>query len=98
MSKFVPVERRCWLWPNCACHSHLVNFDKLLDDDQRIWKPEELSAVETILYFTLECVASYCPDAQTRKAAEIELMYPWWENQRRGQTLGEGFKRVCGFN
>jgi hypothetical protein len=82
MSRFVSLERRCWLWPNCACRSHLVNFNKLLDDDERIWEPEELSTAETILYFTLECVSNYCPDTRIRKAAEIELMKPWWENQR----------------
>ena len=88
------LERRCQFWPNCACRSHLVNFDKLLDDDERIWEPEELGAVETVLYFTLECVANYCPDTRIRRAAEIELMKPWWNHQRGGQILGEGFKRV----
>jgi hypothetical protein len=94
MNRFVPVEKTCSLWPHCGCRDHLVTFDRLLDDEQRIWEPEELSGLETVLYFTLLCVSSHCPDKRHRRAAEIELMKPYWDNQRAGLVIGEGFRRV----
>jgi hypothetical protein len=79
-------EYRCDLWPRCGCHQNLIRFDRMLDED-RVFEAGELSTADTLLYFTLECVAHHCPDARIRMAAQRELKHPWWNEQRAGRVL-----------
>jgi hypothetical protein len=56
----------CLLWPDCACHDTLVHWQRLLDDADETFTPEEVDAAETVIYFAVACAAKHCPDRPTK--------------------------------
>jgi hypothetical protein len=82
--------KRCQAWPECACHKTLVHWqDKLLANAS--WEFESLAWADTSIFFTLSCVAKRCPERRARAYAQVQLLNPWWNRQRRGEELTEEY-------
>jgi hypothetical protein len=85
----VAKRKVCELWPECACNKFMIHQQRQLPDESIVWDTETLSAIETVLFFTLQCVAEYCPDPKVKRYATVQLLNPYWDAQRRGEVLTE---------
>lgn len=83
--------KRCNLWPDCACNKTLVHWQRKLLASCSPWEFEILSWAETSIYLALECVAAHCPSRKMKVYAQLQLLNPWWDRQRRGEELTEEF-------
>jgi hypothetical protein len=63
----------CLLWPDCACHQNLINWQEALQDEERTFDLEELAWAEELIFFTCACVAEHCPDPQTKAYGARQL-------------------------
>jgi hypothetical protein len=80
-------KKQCELWPDCACNKFMIHQQQRLPDESIVWDTEVLAAIETILFFTLQCVAEYCPDPKVKRYARTQLLNPYWNSQRAGELL-----------
>jgi hypothetical protein len=63
-------NKRCQLWPACSCYEQLLQWRKnLIDDDETIWRLDQLEWMETSIFVCLACVVKYCPDKVVRASA-----------------------------
>jgi len=74
---------RCWSWPNCICHTKLVEFRSQIDD----WivnpvPPETIFDALRMIHVYLSCIKRWCHDSDFRLAATIELMKPFWKKHK----------------
>ena len=60
-------SKTCLLWPYCACHDNIVKWQQALEDDDRIFTAEELSWAEDIIYVSVACAATHCPDRKIKR-------------------------------
>jgi hypothetical protein len=90
-------RKRCGLWPECGCASQLEFWQKKFRHDPIGWDLEQLRRADLSIYLMLECIAAHCPNRKIRAKAEIELLNPFWDRQRRGEELTEEYvaKRVA---
>jgi hypothetical protein len=66
----------------CDCNGTLARLQEKLCDEEMVWKPDEVQAVEDVIYVTLCCVERHCPDPVFRMWASAQLIDPWWDKQR----------------
>jgi hypothetical protein len=87
--------KRCALWPDCGCKAQLVEWQSQLRT-KKDWDFESLRWAEISIFITLTCVANWCPVRRYRTYAQIQLLNPWWDRQRRGEELTEEFVEQLG--
>jgi hypothetical protein len=54
----------------------------MLQDEQREWKFDDLEAGEVMIFVSLVCVRSHCPDMDVREFARQQLRKPFWDRQK----------------
>jgi hypothetical protein len=67
-------------WPKCSCLRNIHRWQRTLARwaDEPASKAELAWAVEDIRSI-LQCVTRYCPDADDRRWAQLQLCYPvYW--------------------
>ena len=76
------VERYCSLWPNCGCYETLAQWKKnIVDDQETIWRPDQLEWAETSIFISLACMERHCPDRAMRVYARGQLKDRFWDRQ-----------------
>ena len=84
-------SKQCGLWPECACNKTLVHWQSKLLTKHYRWKFESLLWADTSIFLTLSCVAERCPSRKIKTYAQMQLLNPWWDRQRRGEELTEEY-------
>ena len=79
--------KKCNLWPECACNKTLAHWQRQLLTNSYPWTFESLSWADTSIFITLACVAERCPSRKVKTYAQMQLLNPWWDRQRRGEEL-----------
>ena len=75
-------EKVCSVWPECGCYETLALWKKnIVDDQESIWRPDELDWAETTIFISLACMAKHCPDPRMRVFAKRHLEKPFWDRQ-----------------
>jgi hypothetical protein len=80
---------RCQFWPECECARMAANntlysvVARMADERFPPPTPEEVEIIETKVFMTLSCVSVNCPVSRLRRQAQIELMKPYYDRQRR---------------
>src|SRR5262245_51692261 len=83
-------SRICTIWPSCSCYKTLLHWQHTLEEHGD-WSISDLSWAETSIFLALSCVEAHCPSQQYRAFAQVQLLNPWWDRQRRGEELTEEF-------
>jgi hypothetical protein len=74
--------RLCSVWPNCSCYETLALWKKnLIDDEDSVWRPDQLEWAETAIFITLACIERHCPDRGMRVYAKRQLEDKFWDRQ-----------------
>jgi len=82
-------ENHCPLWPSC-CSRRLSLFAKaFLRAEDEGWTLEQIKAAETVIFKSLRCVEKHSHDPVERREATLQLLYPFWDRQRRGEELAD---------
>jgi hypothetical protein len=82
------INARCNLFPNCSCYHTLLHWQQALEEHDD-WSAADLSWAETSIFLALSCVEAHCPSQQYREFAQVQLLNPWWDCQRRGRNRVE---------
>jgi hypothetical protein len=86
-------DGRCQFWPDCTCHETLKHWQDVLPNNR--FSFEALQWAETAIFLALSCVEAHCPSRKHREFAQVQLLNPWWDRQRRGEEMSrEFFKRL----
>ena len=76
-------RRVCLVWPNCRCAVSLEKWAQDLEDECRVWEPNELQWIETDIFLSLACISEHCPDIEMKIYAKGQLTRPYWNRQKR---------------
>jgi hypothetical protein len=74
---------RCRDWPHCACSRRWQRYADFDIDANAPFTKEEIEAIHWEMVFFLSCVASYCPDADKRHHAQLQLCRPIFSREAR---------------
>jgi hypothetical protein len=74
--------------PGCECNERLGRFQEVLSDEDMRFTPEEIQAMEDVIYCKLRCVERHCPDQIVKLYASTQLLNPWWDFQKSREVQG----------
>jgi hypothetical protein len=89
-------RKRCDLWPDCCCNKTLLHWQDRLPYEEFELTLEQLSWAETSVFLALSCIAAHCPQRRVRAYAEMQLIKPWWDRQRRLETIEDLAEKEAG--
>lgn len=73
---------RCELWPNCGCYETLALWKRnIVDDQESLWRKDELEWAESAIFISLACMVKHCPDKGIRAYAKRQLQDRFWDRQ-----------------
>jgi hypothetical protein len=74
---------RCLDWPSCGCARRWARWARFDPDAMGPFTEEEVEAVHSDLMFMLSCVSQFCPDADKRNHAALQLLRPIFVKEAR---------------
>lgn len=81
-------SRECELWPFCACHENLTQWQAQLESPE----PLCLEAFDVAAWSvgpSLHCIAAHCPDREMRAFAKYNLRAPLWRFLTEKRDINE---------
>ena len=66
----------------CGCDRKLACLAETLSDESATWSPEELQAMEEVVFCALSCLERHSPNAVARMWARAQLTDDFWRKQK----------------
>ena len=73
----------------CGCDEKLGRLAETLSNEDARWSPDELQAMEDVIYCALSCLEKHSPDPVARMWASAQLIDPWWDKQKARELRHE---------
>jgi hypothetical protein len=67
---------------DCECRERLGCLAETLSDEDRLFKPWQIQAIEDVVFCMLSGIEHHCADPVMRMWARAQLTDPWWDYQK----------------